>query len=212
MMTLYDYALSANGYKVRLLLSMLAVPHMTHFVELYPGRENHAAWFRRINPLAEVPVLDDDGFILRDSHAILVALAARTGSAPAWYPAANPRTLGAITEWLAFAQRLGDTAGAARLHDSLFVATDIDAARAGAHRLLRVLDEHLWFAEQEGQDYLCTPTHPTIADLACFPDIILSEEGAISRQPYPAVRRWCDRIKRLPGFIVMPGVFPAGPA
>ena len=42
--------------------------------------------------------------------------------------------------------------------------------------------------------------------------IILSEEGGIPRQDYPAIRRWCDRVKRIKGFIVMSGVFPAGPA
>lgn len=54
--------------------------------------------------------------------------------------------------------------------------------------------------------------HPTVADIACFPYIMLSEEGGISRQDYPAIRRWCDRVKRIEGFIVMPGVFLAGPA
>ncbi len=210
-MTLYDYALSANGYKVRLLLNMLDIPYDTHFVEVYPGHEHRAAWFLNINPLGEVPVLDDARFILRDAHAILVYLAARTGSPHAWYPASDPSLLGAITQWLGFAQSLSETAGAARLQDSLFAPGDIESARAGAHRLLRVLDEHLWFAEQTGQNWLCPAERPTIADLACFPDIILSEEGGIARQEYPAIRRWCDRIKRLPGFIVMPGVFPAGP-
>lgn len=210
-MVLYDYALSANCYKVRLLLGMLDIPHATHFVEIFPSHENRAAWFRKINPLAQLPVLDDEGFVLRDSHAILTYLAARHDASQSWYPRDNPRLLGEIIQWLAFAYTLGATAGAARLHDSLFVPTDIEAARTGAHRLLRVLDEHLWFAEQSGHSWLCPAPLPTIADLACFPPIILSEEGGISRQEYPAVRRWCDRVKRVPGFVVMPGVFPAGP-
>ncbi|MGO4835058.1 glutathione S-transferase, partial [Rhizobiaceae sp. 2RAB30] len=50
------------------------------------------------------------------------------------------------------------------------------------------------------------------ADIACFPYIALSEEGGVSRQDYPAIRRWMDRVKRVPGFSVMSGVFPAGPA
>ena len=76
----------------------------------------------------------------------------------------------------------------------------------------RILDEHLWFGEQQGRDWICAAAHPTIADIACFPYIMLSEEGGISRQDYPAIRRWCDRVKRVKGFIVMSGVFPAGPA
>ena len=104
------------------------------------------------------------------------------------------------------------TASAARLHDGLFYELDVDAARAGAHRLFRILDEQLWFGEQEGRDWICSTAHPTIADVACFPYIMLSEEGGISRQDYPAIRRWCDRVKRIKGFVVMPGIFPASPA
>ena len=88
----------------------------------------------------------------------------------------------------------------------------IDTVRAGAHRLFRVADQHLWFAEQEGHDWLVPAAHPTIADLALFPDVILSEEGGVHRQDYPALHRWTDRVKRIDGFTPMPGIFPAAPA
>jgi glutathione S-transferase len=120
--------------------------------------------------------------------------------------------VGEISQWLAFADEITMTAAAARLHDSFFYDFDVRTARKGAHKLFRILDEHLWFGEQAGRDWICSPGHPTVADVACFPYVILSEEGGISRQDYPAIRRWCDRVKRVPGFVVMPGVFPAGPA
>jgi glutathione S-transferase len=41
---------------------------------------------------------------------------------------------------------------------------------------------------------------------------MLSEEGGIPRLDYPAIRRWCDRVKHIEGFTVMSGVFPAGRA
>lgn len=115
--------------------------------------------------------------------------------------------LGRVSMWLSFADAITSTASAARLHDGMFYDFDIESCRAGAHRLFRVLDEHLWFAEQECQDWICSSEHPTIADLACFPYVMLSEEGGISRLDYPAIRRWCDRVKRIPGFIAMPGIF-----
>jgi glutathione S-transferase len=40
---------------------------------------------------------------------------------------------------------------------------------------------------------------------------MLCEEGGISRLPYPAVRRWTDRVKRIPGFTIMAGIFTADP-
>jgi glutathione S-transferase len=212
MIKLYDYELSGNCYKLRLFMSMLGLKYESVPIDFYPGREHKSDWFRRINPLGQLPVIEDEGLVLRDAQAILVYLAARYDTSRQWYPVDDPRRLGEVSQWLSFADGITATASAARLHDGLFYEFDIEACRAGAHRLFRILDEHLWFGEQEGRDWIVPGEHPTIADIACFPYVILSEEGGISRQDYPAIRRWCDRVKRLDGFIVMSGVFPAGPA
>ena len=89
------------------------------------------------------------GLVLRDAQAILVYLAAKYDASATWYPRDDAALLGEISQWLAFADAITATASAARLHDGLFYDLDIDAARAGAHRLFRILDEHLWFGEQE---------------------------------------------------------------
>ena len=212
MITLYDYELSGNCYKVRLLLSMLGVPYQSRLVDFYPGREHKSEAFLKLNPLGQLPVIDDDGYVLRDAQAILVYLASKYDGTRLWYPGDDAEQLGRIAMWLSFADGITATASAARLHDGLFYEFDIEACRAGAHRLLRILDEHLWFGEQQSSDWLCPGAHPTIADIACFPYVMLSEEGGISRQDYPAIRRWLDRVRRIPGFEVMPGVFAASPA
>lgn len=211
MITLYDYELSGNCYKLRLFMSILGLSYETRSIDFYPGREHKSAWFLKINPLGQLPVLQDGDLVLRESQAILVYLAARYDPTAKWYPVRDPALLGKTAMWLAFADAITATASAARLHDGLFYDIDIDAARAGAHRLFRILDEHLWFAGQEGQDFIASSGYPTIADIACFPYVMLSEEGGISRQEYPAILRWCNRIKRIPGFIVMSGIFPGAP-
>jgi glutathione S-transferase len=212
MITLYDYELSGNCYKLRLLMSFLAIVYRTVPVDFYPGRAHRSEWFLKLNPLGQLPVIDDDGLVLRDAQAILVYLASRYDPDGTWYPRQDPMMVGQINQWLGFADAITSTASAARLHDGMFYDLDVAAARAGAHRLFRILDEHLWFGEQEGRDWICAAALPTIADIACFPFVMLSEEGSISRQDYPAIRRWCDRFKRIKGFIVMPGIFPASAA
>lgn len=211
MIKLYDYLLSANCYKARLLLHMLDVPHELVAVEFHPGREHESAEFRRINPLGHIPVIDDDGFILRDAHAILVYLAGRYHPAGSWYPTQDPRLLGEVASWLQFAEATTNTASAARLCVNFGYDFNLQACQAGAHRLFRVLDGHLWFREQEGLDWVAFAAAPTVADIALFPDVALSEEGGISREDYPALRRWTERIQRLAGFIDMPGVLPVAP-
>jgi glutathione S-transferase len=211
MITLYDYELSGNCYKIRLVLHILGVEYETVPIDFYPGRAHKSGRFLRINPLGQLPAIDDEGLVLRDTKAILVYLASRYDPRGTWYPRDDPSLLGEITQWTAFADEITRTASAARLHEGMFYELDVESARRGAHRLFRILDEHLWFSEQEDRDWICAAAHPTIADIACFPYVMLSEEGGISRQDYPAVRRWCDRFKRIEGFIVMPGVFPADP-
>jgi glutathione S-transferase len=88
---------------------------------------------------------------------------------------------------------------------------DLAPHQAEGNRLLRVIDEHLWFAENGGGSWLLPWAHPTIADLACFPDLALCEEAGLSLLDFPAIRRWLDRVKRIPGFTPMAGIFPAAP-
>ena len=211
MLKLYDYELSGNCYKVRLLLNMLGVDFHSHTIEFYPAAQHRSDEFLAINPLGQLPVLEHDTLCLRDSHAILVYIACQYDKSGTWYPVAEPARLAQVVQWTCFAQELGSAISAARLAEGFFFELDIEASRTKAHRYLRILDEHLWFQEREQQHWIVTGSGPTIADLACFAYTILSEEGSIERIDYPAVRRWTDRVKRLPGFVVMPGVFPAGP-
>jgi glutathione S-transferase len=211
--TLYDYELSGNCYKVRLLLALLEVSYSRHPIDFYPGREHKSQWFLALNPLGQLPVLKDEEYVLRDAQAILVYLASRYDASGLWYPRSDPALLGTLTAWLMFAEAITGTASAARLHDGMFYEFDIEQCRAGAHRLFRILDEHLWFSERGAAGWVCEAEHPTIADVAIFPYVQLSEEGGISRRDYPAIRRWSDRVKSLPGFITMPGIFglPSSP-
>ena len=209
-MKLYDYVLSGNCYKIRLFLGFLGLDYDKEAVDFYPGRAHKSDSFLGINPLGQLPVLEDGDTRIRDAQAILVYLATRYDETGVWWPMNQPRQLAEAAQWLAFADMITGSASAARLHDTLlFSHIDVEACRAEAHRLFRVLDEHLFFAEQKAQAWLCPGDHPTIADIACFPYVVLSEDGGISRIDYPAIRRWLERFKRIPGFTVMSGVFPS---
>lgn len=208
MITLYDFELSGNCYKVRLLLSILGLEYKTEPVEFYPQREHKSDAFLRVNPLGQLPALSDGDFMMRDAQAILVYLASRYDAAKRWYPESSPRLVGEIQMWLSFADGLTGSISAARLHDLFFFPFDAPSCRQRAHDLLRVLDDHLWLQERAGLAFLCKTQHPTVADIACFPYVMLADEGGVSLADYPAVRRWTDSVKRISGFVVMSGVFP----
>jgi glutathione S-transferase len=212
MVTLYDFELSAGCYAVRLMLSILGVPFDTVAVDIYPGADNRTDWFLKLNPDGELPVLVDDGFVARDASSCLIHLAGKYDASDRWSPIADALRYPQILGWFDFARRLTASSGVARTGVAFGWDADLPALQAEAHRLLRQLDEHLGFGEKQDRDWLVAGDHPTIADIAVFPDVTLLEEGGVSRQDYPAIRRWLDRVRRIPGFVVMSGVFPAAPA
>jgi glutathione S-transferase len=209
MIELYDYELSADAYAVRLLLNVLGVAYTSRLVEMYPAGEHRTAAFLAISPRGELPVLVDDGVTIDETGPILTHLADRHDPADSWFPRRDAAIGADIARWLEFARGLRQTCGAARLHDSILQQhIDIAACRLAAVDLLRALDEQLWFGEQRQLAWLCAGERPTIADLACFPDVMLAEEGGIALDEFGAIRRWGDRVRAIPGFITMPGIFP----
>jgi glutathione S-transferase len=210
MITLHDYELSGNCYKVRQLAAWLGLPLHRVPINLHPGRQHKSAEFLALNPLGQVPVLDDDGFVLRDSQAILVYLASRYDAAQRWYPA-DAQQRGQITLWLAVAEDLNRTASAARTHDTLGAADiDVAAARACARQVFRLLDDHLAERASAGAEWLVGQA-PTVADLACFPYVALAQDGGLQLDACPALRHWVWAFRHLPGFIGMGGIMVPDP-
>lgn len=201
---LYDYPVSGSCYKVRLLLSFLGLEHETEQVGFYPNREHKSPDFLQINPLGQLPVLEDDGVRVRDAQAILCHLANRYDASGRWLPR-DPAQFGPVMMWLMFAGGELMAASAARMHDLLGYELDIDEARARAHAAFRVLDDHLTRREIAGKTWI-VGEDPTVADIACFPYTALSSDGGIGREDYPAIRNWHRHFKRLPGFVAMSGI------
>ena len=202
---LYDYVLSGSCYKVRLLSALLGLDYERVPIDFYPGSEHRQPDFLAINPAGTLPVLEKGDLVLTETQAILAYLASQHDPSGRWFPKTDPAVLASIMQWLAFATRLTDTAGAARLHDMLKRPLDIDAARKDARRAFRELEAHLTERGFLGKTFLVTD-HPTIADIACFPYVALSPDGGIEHDDYPAIRRWLYAIRSLDGFITMPGI------
>ena len=81
---LYRYPLSGNSHRVELFLSILGLPVELIDVDLAAGAQKTPA-FLELNPLGQVPVIQDGGVTLADSNAILVYLANKY-AAEQWLP------------------------------------------------------------------------------------------------------------------------------
>jgi glutathione S-transferase len=197
-MKLYGTDVSGNCYKVRLMLALLGISYDPIPVSL-PAMEHKSPEFLSMNPLGKIPVLDDDGLILRDSQAILIHLAGKAGARD-WWP---EETTGQaqVMQWLSFAtNEMFNGCAIARAILKFKRDLDLDAAQKLARAALDVLEGHLadnqWLALDR----------PTIADIAVYPYAALVWEGDVSLAPYAALRDWFARIEGLAGYIPMEGL------
>ncbi len=193
--SLHGTALSGHTHRVELLLLMLGVPY--RFVDS-PAQVRRTPEFRALNPLGEIPVLQDGDLILADSNAILVYLAKRYGANTLWLPE-DPIGAARAQRWLSIAAgEVKYGPATARLVTLWGGPGDLVRAREIAEHLLRFMDGHLG-----GRSYLAED-HPTIADLACYSYVAHAPEGRIALEPYPAVLAWIARLEALPRFKPMP--------
>ena len=197
-MKLYDFELSGNCYRVRLLLSLLGLKHEVLTVNLMKG-ENREPWFLKLNPRGQVPALDDGGTVVWDSMAILVYLARKYGGEK-WLPT-DPQGMAEVMQWLALMENeILYGLAKARVICKFKRPGNLEEAQLLGRKGLDVLEQrlaaHQWLALD----------HVTIADVGCFPYVALAAEGEIALDPYASVRSWIERIKALPGFVGMPGI------
>ena len=203
--TLYNYVLSGNCYKIRLMASLLGVSYETVAVDFYPGLEHRSPRMLALNPAGTLPVLTAGDMVLTETQAMLTWLATHHDATGAWFPVTDAARLAVVQEWLGFSGRLTQSAGLARLHTMLNWPVDGDAARASAIRDLRALERHLTDRVLEGGLWIAGDG-PTIADIACFPYVALSPDAGLEHDGYPAIRNWLYAIRGLPGFVTMPGI------
>jgi glutathione S-transferase len=190
---------SGHTHRVVLLLNMLGLPH--RFVPSPPDVRRTEA-FLKLNPLGQIPVLEDGPTVLADSSAIMVYLVKRYAPGSPWLPD-EPVGASRVQRWLSIAAgELRYGPAMARLMTLWGAPGDSAQVDAISSRVLKFMNAHL-----EQRSFLALD-HPTIADLACYAYVAHAPEGGVSLAPYPAVQAWLRRIEQLPNFTAMPASPP----
>ena len=195
-MRLYNVAYSGNSYKVRLLLAQLGTPCTIIEVDILKG-ESRTPEFLKINPNGRTPVLEDNGFVLAESNAILAYLARGTRFLPD-----DIQQWALVLQWMFFEQYSHEP----YIATSRFLLQNrpetpertavLVAKHEGGLAALRVMERHLTTNEFFVGDY-------TITDIALFAYTHVSPEGGFPLVDFPNIRSWIARVKAQPGFISM---------
>lgn len=195
-MRLYNVTYSGNSYKVRLLLAQLGIACEIVEVDILKG-ESRTPEFLKINPNGRTPVIEDNGFVLAESNAILAYLARGTRFLPD-----DRRRWALVFQWLFFEQYSHEpyiaTSRFLLQHkpDSPERAATLASKRDGGWAALKVMKEHLSKNDFFVGDY-------TIADIALFAYTHVSHEGGFPLDDLPKIRAWIERIKAQPGYVPM---------
>ena len=195
MLRLYDYLMSGNGYKVRLLLAQLGLPFERIELDIVKG-ETRTPEFLGKNPNGRIPVLElDDGTCLAESNAIMFYLAEGTPFLPEGRLARAQ-----VLQWLFFEQYSHEPNIATVrfwLHTEMTDARRalLPSKRAQGYAALQVMERHLsdhtFFV---GERY-------TIADIALYAYTHVADEGGFDLTRYPAVNAWLARVRGQPRHI-----------
>uniref|UniRef100_A0A0V0G3B4 Putative glutathione s-transferase theta-1 n=1 Tax=Triatoma dimidiata TaxID=72491 RepID=A0A0V0G3B4_TRIDM len=105
---LYFDTLSQPSRSLLIFLETNKIPYEPKLVRLGKGEQNTPE-FLKLNPLHQIPVIDDNGFVLRESVGILRYLCREKNVADHWYPKDSKRQakVDEYLEWQHLGTRLG---------------------------------------------------------------------------------------------------------
>jgi glutathione S-transferase len=199
-MKLYSHPFSTAGRPVRLLLAEKGIACEEVFVDLMQGA-HHQEPFASLNPSKMVPMLEDDGFRLTESSAILKYLGDKY-DLPEYPKPLQARAR--VNEAMDFLNtQFYRDFGYGVVYPQLFPhhkrrsdeahAACIEWGQKGSKRWLQVLNDH-WLGG--GRPYLCGESI-TLADYLGSGLVSIGELVGCDFGDYPNVRAWLGRMKQL---------------
>lgn len=193
--TIHSFPLSGHAHRIELFASLSGIKHKVNNINL-PEGEHKKAPYLALNPLGQVPTIEDGDVVISDSNAILVYLAKKY--APAYLPQ-ELQLEAEVQKFLTLAAgELAFGPAAARLITVFNAPIDPEFTQVVAEKALTKLENHL-----QDRDFLVGDS-VTIADIAIYSYTAHAPEGNVSLEPYPNVRRLLKNIESLPGFKPMP--------
>lgn len=195
-MTLYDFPRSGHAHRIRLFLSIIGESYETVLIDMLKG-EHKDPEYRKLSPLGQVPTFVDGDTVITDSTAALVYLAIKHGD-ERWLPR---DAVGAarVQRWLSAAS--GEVYRGpvlARAGRRFGRPVDLERAEAESKRLFK------WMQQELADRTWLAADHATIADIAMYSYVRVSDEGELDLAPYPAILRWLEDVEKLDGFEAMP--------
>jgi len=187
--TLYTAA-TPNGWKISIALEEMALPYQVRVID-FATEEQKADWYVRLNPNGRIPTLEDDGFVVFESGAILIYLAEKSGE----FMPRDVQGRSRVLQWLMFQMSaIGPMMGQANVFLRYFpekIQPAIDRYQREVLRLFGVLNRQLASHEYIAGEY-------SIADMALWPWVSGHEWSGVSVDAFANLSRWLAHVGARP--------------
>jgi glutathione S-transferase len=196
-MRLFYFPGSTNSRRAQLAAAHLDVSIELVFVDLAKGAQRKPD-FLAMNPNGKVPVLEDNGFLLWESHAIMQYLADKTPGQTV-YPC-ETRARADIDRWLFWNASTFQPAVSILTWETIVKGIkglggpDAAAVKRGEELVTesaRVLDGHL-----KGREWL-SGGDVTLADLAVATPLAFADQAKLPIFGFSNVQSWFERVRGL---------------
>jgi glutathione S-transferase len=197
---LHAFPLSPRGFKVLAAANHLGLDYEFIMVNLGAGEQKRPA-FVALNPNARMPVLEEDGFVLWESNAILQYLATKKPEAGLLPMDEHGRA--DVMRWMFWDSCHWDPACAILIFENLvkpfFNLGTPDPAEIAKgvqrfHQFATVLE-----AQLGSRKFICGDK-PTIADFTIASPLNSAEQAKFPLEPYANIRRWYGAVSSLPAW------------
>ncbi len=194
MLKIYGSDLSAPCNKARFVANALGLKYEYVLVNLRGG-EHQKPEFLKINPVGKIPVIDDDGFYLFESNAIIRYLCEKNNS-PLYPEGLKERAI--VEQWLDFGSMHVGAAFSKVMYNRVFapirkIAVDENSIKEGLaflDRFLPVVDSQL------GKNSYLTGENLTIADFNLVALLDPAEIADIDLSKYKNLTAWRSKLKQ----------------
>jgi glutathione S-transferase len=197
---LHAFPLSPRSFKVLAVANHLGLEYDLVICDLTKGEQRRPE-YGAINPNHKVPALEDGGFKLWESNAMILYLAylkPEAGLLPQ-----DGRARADVAQWSFWESTTWDPAVAILAFERGVKALlglgapDPAEIAKGEHKLkaaAAILDAHL-----KGRKFVCGE-QLTLADFAIGSALILQQMAQLPLEPYAEIRRWGEQLKVLPAW------------
>lgn len=196
-LTIYAFPPSPRSFKVLWAANHLGIPYDFEFVDFTKNAQS-APSYLALNPNGRAPAIDDGGYVLWESNAILeyfASLKPEAGLLPQ-----ETRARLAVTKWLYWDSAHWDPACAIfafeRVVKPLFgrgeaVQAEVDRGTALLERIGKVLDAEL------GKHRYIAGDRLTVADFSLGASLSIAEQARFPLENFRSIQRWQADLKAL---------------